>query len=204
VSWVFAFGVLLSFGIAAPVLFAVAGSQARKQSWVYAAALYGVMSWGGIVLILATPNDSAVSDVGAGLFLIAWIAAAAHAFVIRGEYQRRLAGATPNPLEAARSIVETRKEAKRLVEREPAVARELGVGRPDLPHARAMGVVDMNHASADALATLPGIDNHLAREIVTAREDIDGFKSLEDLGGVLDLDGNLVEDLRQYVVFLPR
>jgi hypothetical protein len=204
VTWLFAFGVVLTFGIAAPVLFAVAGSQARKQSWLYAAALYGVMSWGGIVLILATPTDSAVSDVGAGLFLIAWIAAAAHAFVIRGEYERRLAGAAPNPLEAARSIVETRKEAKRLVEREPDVAREMGVGRPDIEGARTMGVIDVNQVPARVLATLPGIDNHLAAEIVTARDEIDGFKSLEDMGGVLDLDGNLVEDIRPYVVFLPR
>jgi DNA uptake protein ComE-like DNA-binding protein len=204
VTWFFAFGVLLTFGIAAPILFAMAGTQARKRSWLYAAALYALMSWGGIVLVAATPTDSAVSDIGAALFLIEWLAATAHAFVIRGEYQRRLAGAAPNPLEAARSIVETRKEAQRLVLREPDVARELGVGRPDLPQARSMGVIDVNGVSAEVLATLPGIDNHLARDIVRAREEIDGFKSLEDMGGVMSLDGNLVEDLRRYVVFVPR
>jgi DNA uptake protein ComE-like DNA-binding protein len=204
VTWVFAFGVLLTFGIAAPVLFAIAGSQARKRSWLYAAGLYGVMSWGGIVLILATETDSAVSDVGAGLFLIAWIAAAAHAFVIRGEYQRRLGGGVVNPLEAARSAVEIRKEAQRLAREEPDVARELGVGRPDVPTGRSMGVVDVNHVSAQTLATLPGIDNHLAAAIITARDEINGFSSLEDMGGVMDLDGNLVEEIRAYVVFLPR
>lgn len=53
-------------------------------------------------------------------------------------------------------------------------------------------------------AALPGIDDALASDIVAAREQIDGFGSLEDLGGVLGLDGNTVEDLRPYVVFLPR
>jgi helix-hairpin-helix protein len=203
VTWFFAFGVLLSFGLAAPVLFAMAGSQARKRSWLYAAALYAVLSWGGCVLAIIGEEDSTVATLGGLGIIVGWLGSAAHAFVIRPEYARLAAGVT-NPLENARSIVETRREAHRLVEREPEVARELGVGRPDVPQARAMGVVDINHASAVALATLPGIDNHLARDIVTAREEIDGFESLEDMGGVLDLDGNLVEDLRPYVVFLPR
>jgi DNA uptake protein ComE-like DNA-binding protein len=51
---------------------------------------------------------------------------------------------------------------------------------------------------------LPGVDLRLAREIVAAREEIDGFDTLVDLGEVLRLDVNLVEDLRPYVVLLPR
>jgi DNA uptake protein ComE-like DNA-binding protein len=200
---IWAFGVLLTFGMAAPILFAVAGARAHKRSWLIAAVLYGVLSWGGLALFSSTAEDSPWSDIGLAAWLIAWAGASAHAFMVRDEYQRRLAGAA-NPLEAARTIVETRKEAHRLVLKEPDVARELGVGRPDLPDARSMGVVDFNHASAEALATLPGIDNHLARDIVAAREDIDGFASLEDLGGVMDLNANLVDDLRPYVVFLPR
>jgi hypothetical protein len=31
-----------------------------------------------------------------------------------------------------------------------------------------------------------------------------GFSSVEDLGAALDIDGNVVEDLRDCVVFLPR
>jgi DNA uptake protein ComE-like DNA-binding protein len=163
-----------------------------------------VLSWGGVALVGAVPEDNAWSDIGVTAFLIAWVGASAHAFMIRGEYQRRVGGGAADPLQTARDIVSTRREAQRLVLKEPDVARELGVGRPDLPDARSMGVVDVNHASAAALATLPGIDNHLAREIVSAREEIDGFASLADLGGVMDLDGNLVDDLRPYVVFLPR
>jgi DNA uptake protein ComE-like DNA-binding protein len=203
VTWLFPIATVLSFGIVAPVLFAIAGTQVRVRSWLYAAALYGVMSWGGIAVVAATATDSVASDLGAAAFLIEWVAASAHAFVIRGDYQRRLAGAQ-NPLEAARSAVEARREAQRLVREEPDVARELGIGRPDIEGARTMGVIDVNQVPARVLATLPGIDNHLAAEIVRARDEIDGFKSLEDMGGVLDLDGNLVEDIRPYVVFVPR
>jgi DNA uptake protein ComE-like DNA-binding protein len=203
VTWLFAFGVLLTFGLAAPILFAVAGAQAHVRAWTYFAGLYAVLNWGGLALFASVAEDSALSDVGAVAFFAGWLGSTAHAFVIRGEYQRRVAGAR-NPLEAARSAVEARREAQRLVREEPDVARELGIGRPDIEGARTMGVLDVNQVPAQVLATLPGIDNHLAGEIVRAREEIDGFKSLEDMGGVLDLDGNVVEDIRPYVVFVPR
>ena len=159
--------------------------------------------WGGIVLLGASDGDSAPGLVGFLAWFGGWVSATIHAFMIRGDYQRRLAGAQ-NPLEAARSAVEARREAQRLVREEPDVARELGIGRPDVEGARAMGVIDVNQVPAHVLATLPGIDNHLAAEIVRARDEIDGFKSLEDMGGVLNLDGDLVEDIRPYVVFVPR
>jgi DNA uptake protein ComE-like DNA-binding protein len=201
---IWALGSLLSFGVAAPILFAVAGNQARKDAWVWWAIVYGVLSWGGIALAASTPSDSAVNTLSGGMILVGWIASSAHAFAVRKEYKRRASGDALDPLEAARDIVATRREAQRLVREEPAVARELGIGRPDVAGARSMGVVDMNHASAGALATLPGIDDRKAGEIVAAREEIDGFGSLEDCGGVLGLDAGLVEDLRPFVVFLPR
>jgi DNA uptake protein ComE-like DNA-binding protein len=67
-----------------------------------------------------------------------------------------------------------------------------------------MGVVDLNHAGAGAIATLPGVDDALAQEIVRSREECDGFGTLAELGGVLDLAPDTVEELRPYVVFLPR
>jgi len=51
---------------------------------------------------------------------------------------------------------------------------------------------------------VPGIDDGLATRIVEARAQTNGFISLEDLGAVLDLPGDLVERLREHVVFLPR
>jgi DNA uptake protein ComE-like DNA-binding protein len=201
---IWALGVLLSFGIAAPILFAIAGSQAHKRAWTLWGVVYGVLSWGGIAIATSTAEGTALNTLSGGMILVGWIASSAHAFAVRKEYRQRVSGAALDPLEAARNAVEARKEAQRLAREEPAVALELGVGRPDIPTARSMGVVDVNHASAGALAKLPGIDDQTARAIVTAREEIDGFNSLEDCGGVLGLDADVVEDLRPFVVFLPR
>jgi hypothetical protein len=203
VTWIWAIGAFAAFGIATPVLFAVAGSQTGKRSWIYAAVLYGILSWGGVVLAIAGEDDGTVSTLGGGMILLAWIAGAVHAFLARPEYQRRLAGG-PDPLQRAREIVAKREEAQKLAVREPQVARQMGLGRPDVPGAVDMGVVDVNHAGAGAIATLPGIDDALAQEIVRAREECDGFKTLAEMGGVLDLEADTVETLRPFVVFLPR
>jgi hypothetical protein len=202
---VWAVGALAPAGIALPILFGVAGGQARKRSWLVAAVAYAVLSWGGLVLTSVSPDDSTGSNIGVWAFLIAWIAGAVHAFAIRGEYKRRLAASpSERALERARAAVAERDEAQRLAREEPDVALQMGVGRPDVRQARHMHVVDVNHASVEALARLPGVDDQLALEIARARDQIDGFQSLEDMGAVLSLDGDLVEDLRDRTVFLPR
>ena len=80
----------------------------------------------------------------------------------------------------------------------------MGVGRPDRPGAVDSGLVDVNNAGSNALMALPGITDGLATRIVEARAQTGGFTSVEDLGIALDLDGGLVEALRDHVVFLPR
>jgi DNA uptake protein ComE-like DNA-binding protein len=86
---------------------------------------------------------------------------------------------------------------------QPDLAREIGLGRPDLPGAHAMDVVDVNHAPVEALAELPGIDAELAGRLVAAREEVKGFVSVEDAGVVLDLDTTTVDRLSRQAVFLP-
>jgi DNA uptake protein ComE-like DNA-binding protein len=66
-----------------------------------------------------------------------------------------------------------------------------------------MGVVDVNHADADALAKLPDVDPALER-IVAVREEVDGFSSAEDLGIVMDLEPGVIDSLREHAVFVPR
>jgi hypothetical protein len=107
-------------------------------------------------------------------------------------------------LDGARERLAEREKALKLARENPQLALEAGVGRPDLPGAYDGGLIDLNHAPAEIIAYLPTFDAELAGRIVTARERVDGFASLEDLGTVLDLPGDQVEHLRDRVVFLPR
>jgi hypothetical protein len=203
VTWLWWAGTLVPFGFLTPILFAAAAIRVRKPAWGVWAALYAIVIYTALVVTESAADDSDLEGLGALIMSVGWLAGIGHGFVARREFARRLAGPTP-PLDRARGVIAERREAQRLAQREPQAALEMGLGRPDLPGATHMGVVDVNHAGVDALARLPGVSDALAREISLARKDIDGFKSVEDLGVVLHLDGNAVEDLRPYVIFLPR
>jgi DNA uptake protein ComE-like DNA-binding protein len=106
-------------------------------------------------------------------------------------------------LDGARERLAQREKALKLAREDPQLALEAGVGRPDLPGAYDGGLVDLNHAPIEVIACLPTFDKELASRVVAARDRIGGFASLEDLGTMLDLPGDQVEDLRHRVVFLP-
>ena len=187
----------LGLGAWAPMY---AGTTARNRRWWLLGLLWSLITLAGWVV--------AVADRGAGvgglLIIAGWVGGAATSFVIRGPYRRQIGSAFQTALAGAEERVSERDRARQLVREHPAVARELGVGRPDLAGAQAAGLVDINNAPAGVLTTLPGVDDALATRIVEARTAANGFSSVEDLGLALDLDGNLVEALRDRAVFLPR
>ena len=148
------------------------------------------------------PNNSTATDIGAVAALIAWIGGTAHAAAIRGNAARRIRPSDGTQLEAARQRIERRAEGRRLAARDPCLAREVGVARPDLPGADDFGLVDVNHMSQEALRRLLGITPEIARRIAETRESVGYFKSAEDLGISLDLSPSLVDDIREYAVFL--
>ncbi len=61
-----------------------------------------------------------------------------------------------------------------------------------------MGTVDLNTADVETLMTLPGIGEHLAGEIVAARERCP-FTYLEDLGTIPGIGEKRLEALRPLV-----
>jgi DNA uptake protein ComE-like DNA-binding protein len=195
---------LVPFGWGNWVAFLVAGVKARHRPWILCAAAYGVGAFAPLLLVGDTADEGDTTDAIGGVVLIAvWLGGIVHAFLARPAYVHRLTGMGAQ-LAAARRRVATREEALELAREEPAVALEMGIGRPDRPGAADAGVVDVNGAPYEVLERLPGFDRALARRVVALREELDGFSSLEDLGMTLDLPADTVEDLRDRVVFLPR
>jgi hypothetical protein len=195
-DWVWLSLAPLGLGSWAPLY---AGIRAEARRWVWLGLLWSAITVAGWAL-------ASIGDGGSGaglLIVLGWTGGVATSFAIRSEYRRRMA----SPLErAARSVeeqIEDQDRAREIVREEPLVARRLGIGRPDLPGAQDCGLVDANNASAGAIETLPGTSRELADRIVEARGAA-GFASVEDMGAALDLDANLVEELRQHVIFLPR
>jgi len=64
-------------------------------------------------------------------------------------------------------------------------------------HERREARVDVNHAPAEVLAGLPGLDDVVAARMAELRP----FSSVEDLGAALDLSADAVEELRPVTAF---
>lgn len=186
-------------GVCAPIY---AGARARRVLWLVLGLLWAAAVVAGF--IADSISSSGHNDFAGFLFIFGWVGAAATAFTIRPAYERQMGSDFDHTAQAARQRLADRRRALELAASDPLLAQEIGIGRPDRPGAAHAGLIDAHNASAKALQTLPGVDAGLAARIVSAREELGGFSSLEDLGETLDIDGATVERIRGRAVFLPR
>ena len=195
--WVIASFVPLGFGAWAPL---IPGLQVRRPLWIALGALWTLIAIAGFTMA----QFDSLGDSGGGLIILGWVGAIATSLAIRPAYLRTVSSGFDHDRRIAAERLHERKEAREICERDPDLALELGIGRPDRQGARHAGLIDVNHANERALQLLPGVDPVLAKRIVKLRQELNGFSSLADCGDVLDLDGDAVERLRERAVFLPR
>jgi DNA uptake protein ComE-like DNA-binding protein len=132
-----------------------------------------------------------------------------HALAIREDIYPRTTDrlreqANERALAAAKGRQELRRRAREIATREPALAHELRIGRPDL--ARTFddgGLIDVNHAPPPTLALLPGLTGEVLERVVEVRAKQGGFVSAEELGVDADLPPDLVAKIAEYAIFLP-
>jgi hypothetical protein len=154
----------------------------RRRSWVLALAAVGYFVcaaafWSTVQdpqLRPGSPKDQ-IAMVG---FLISAAGAAAHAaFLVPGPAFR----AAPELLEALEERVR-RRQALTLVERYPAIARELRIGCPDLPRVfDDGGLIDVNVVPEPVLAALSGLTTYETWRIVADRQAHGPFPSVGSL-----------------------
>ncbi len=192
----------LPLGLTTFAAFAYIGVRARRRRWLAWAGVYLATLAGWLVLSAPEHPSDTAQGVGAVLWLVTWIGGGVHALVVSGDAVRRIHGGDDPEVEAAQARIERRADGRRLLDSQPALARELGVGRPDVPGADDFGLVDVNHVPAGTLTRLPGITVELAARIVARRAEAGGFSSAEDLGVLLDLPPATVDGLRDMAVFV--
>lgn len=190
----------LGLGAWAPIY---AGARARVATWCLLGVLWSACIVAGFVQD-SVGGHAGSDDLAGALFIVGWVGAVATSFTIKPSYERRMSSSLLAATTAGEQRLQERRQALKIARENPALAREIGIGRPDVAGATAAGLVDVNNASASVLMKLPGIDDDVATQVIKGREELHGFASLEDMGAALDLDGDLVEGLRDRVVFLPR
>jgi hypothetical protein len=191
---------LLSFGLLAPVPFAHAAVRLRQRRLWVVTAVYAI---GSLLWIIGVSlPEGGWGDTLFGIVALVLVAVGTpHAFLLRG---RVFAPPPTQPaLAAALAARQRREEARAIAARDAALARELCIGRPDLPRQfDDGGLVDVNHVPAqllvDRLALLPA----QAGQVVEARDRLGGFAGPEELIAYTDLSPEAVDGLRERLVFL--
>lgn len=112
----------------------------------------------------------------------------------------------PDPaVEAALAARTRRTEARRLAADDPLLARDLRVGRPDLPRAYDDGgLVDLNTAPGPVIARTCGIAPAHAERIVACRGAAGRFATVDDVFAWADLPYDVWDLVRDRGVVLGR
>ena len=196
----------LTLGYATPFTFAAAALWRRSLHLMVSTAAYlGVFAAVMFLLPGIGEDEGTERTVGVLLFVLA-VVGCGHAFLIRRRvFDPHGLSAVDNEAVVARVKRRRllREKARELAAADPGLAKELRIGRPDLPRQyNDGGLVDVNHAPAEALTLLPGITPELAGKIERVREEAGGFMSAEELSAVAGLPPSLTSDLADYAVFI--
>jgi hypothetical protein len=172
----------LTVGFLTAVPFWHAWTRLRRPALRKLAVIYTAADVFLVFLMAITPSpepdgssgDSAISTLG-GFTALAVVVVAC--IQLRGIRREVYATAPAVPALAdpavARALAgrQRRDEAKKMWVSDPALARELGIGRPDLGRGfDDGGLVDLNSAPAAVIAQVCGLDPQQAETIVAARQ----------------------------------
>lgn len=200
---------LLSLGILAPVPFAYAASRTRRRVDVAVAAGYGLAVAVLITIIAVAPRgpDGDIAQTPSSLvglvFLAVLVGGTVHLALLRRRVYRPAPRHADPAIAAALAARDRREEARRLATSDPLLAREVRIGRPDLPRRYDDGgLVDLNTAPAAVLAQALGVDAAIAATIVAAREAAGRLTSVEDLFVYSDLPVDVWDVVRDRGIVL--
>jgi hypothetical protein len=202
------FVVVLSFGTLSFVPFLHAAIRTRKPlMWLWA-----VLYTAAVVALFILTGKVNVGGFAVGLTIIA----AVHSVVLRqqvwppnADVQPAPAGLNPGSMPADPAVAAVlaararREDARRLAAADPQMARELRIGRPDLPRAyNDGGLVDLNSAPADAIANTCGIEIAVATQMVNARAAGITFTTIDDVFSFTNIPFPLWDRIRDRAVVI--
>lgn len=181
----------------------IALARHRARDWAVFTGYLAAVVLEVVLASIAGPDDAASVAAGSLAVTVAGFAAV-HAFVAfsPGRQAGANARASELALTAARARVHRRQQARELAEHNPVLARELGIGRPDVPHDYDDGgLVDVNQVPGDALASSLGFTPAESAAVISARERLGRFSSVEELSVYAQLPLGRVEAVRDLLLF---
>jgi hypothetical protein len=196
----------ISFLSCLPFLF-YALARRRRQDWAVFAGYLAATVAVTVALSVVTSDSGASAGVGLGLIALAGCAAT-HAFVLYRPGRGPVPGApdvrqvNQAAVSQARDRIERRKEARHLVATNPALARDLMIGRPDFRRVYDDGgLVDVNHVPGGFLGPGLGLSREEEADVLAARANLGRFTNADELCAYTRLSPERVDELREWMIF---
>ncbi|MFD4193546.1 hypothetical protein [Amycolatopsis thermoflava] len=192
---------ILSLGLLAWVPFVHAAVRLRRpRIHLWAVLYFALMVFVLVVLPPYTETPTPAEDTRANIG-VAVILAVAGVASVQQFFLRRTRAAPPPAEDPAvarvRAARERRRQARELAANDPAMARELRIGRPDLPRDYDDGgLVDLNAAPASAIALTCAVDPAVAQQIVDARAGA-RFSAVDDVFALTELPLDTWDAIRE-------
>ena len=181
--------------------------QRRKRDWAVFAA-YLAVTVALITTARLVNSNSVWAGVAGPLIIALGICAAIHACILfrpgRAQPSRAEAAWRRNQevMQGARNRIERRNHARHIVQADPALARELRIGRPDLPREYDDGgLVDVNRVPGAVLAAQLGLTQQEVTNVIAARDKLGRFTGADDLRDEGALSPGRVDELRDLMIF---
>jgi hypothetical protein len=176
-------------------------TRRRMRDWVVFAG-YLAASLTVLVLMSVSGPDDAVAATAGTMALVLMSAGAVHAFFAFRPAPGDSGLASEQALTTARSRMHRRQHAREFAQHNPVLARDLNIGRPDVPHDfDDGGLVDVNQVPGDVLASCLGLTPAESAAVIAARDQLGRFGSPEELSVYAQLPPDRVEALRDWMMF---
>ena len=105
-------------------------------------------------------------------------------------------------LQAAKDRMRQRDQARKLAGDNPALARDLKIGRPDLDRSYDDGgLVDVNHVGAEVLVRYLDLSPEEAGAIIAARGELGRFSSCPEVTTYANLRPNRLDSISDLMIF---
>lgn len=195
----------------------IAAKAKSSRVWLWAGGLSAAWILGFFLVGLQPEgSDNFWSNLGATIYIAAWIGCVVFALVmgpkVHWPSKAGFVAAPPmrpvyDPNSMAVADVQARRrrqdEARALAKQDPRMARDLRIGRPDLPRQYDDGgLVDVNSAPAQALTQWLGLSTAQADQVVEARKHLGRFEHMEDLVNLAELDPSTYDQVKDRVILL--
>lgn len=205
---------LLSCGFLAPIApFAVALKLRTRSVWTWCGSFAALWLVG--LVLTGADAEGAASDLGVALFLLSAVGGTTYALVKAQEVSWGTQGpatyaAATHPYDQNAAAIagvqaarQRREQAREIVARDPQMARDLRIGRPDVPrHFDDGGLVDLNSAPPVVLVRGLGLTEQQAAQVVDARQRIGRFQAPEEVMHLAGLEIDVYERVSERIVLL--